>query len=106
MRNLDGYFQNFRKHFGLIFHDFEVRKWKNRYEEIAEKLSEKRRLLFRTSGAEKCHGRQEGTSRGGVLGSEGRTPPYMWGGPLPLPNGSRFGRTGHTGFPRLSRLYF
>ena len=45
---------------------------KKRYEEIAKKRSEKRRLLFHTSGAEKCHGQQGLRSVGGVLGSEGR----------------------------------
>ena len=45
---------------------------KNQYEKVAKKQSEKKRLLFHTSGAEKCHEEQERTSMGGVLGSEGR----------------------------------
>ena len=45
---------------------------KKRYEKIPKKGAGQRKLLLHTSSAKKCHDGQEGTSMGGVLGSEGR----------------------------------
>ena len=62
---------------------------KNRYEKIAKKLSEKRRLLFHTSGSKKGHGEQGAASREEFWGPRGGLPLTCGVDPFPFPRAPR-----------------